>query len=212
MVPAGRRWPVRIRPGCLLAPLELRHGVFERSLVTAAGGLARFILPWRLPPVGIVTAIPASCQRLLEGGPMAIGIRLARRHRDGLRGKVLWRPGLGGRDLMLTIPVRRIGLPELFHAPLLRGHGLLDLLNALLCGLGFLQTLLSVLGLLQLPRALLGVVHRASVIIRLAISGSAGPVRMGWRNDNVANRARPTLSVRHEMAGDGNTPGTEQCG
>ena len=102
--------------------------------------------------------------------------------------------------------VRRVGLPDLLHALLLRGYGLLDLLNALLHGLGFLQALLSVLGLLQLPRALLGVVHRASVVIRLAISGSAGFVRMGWRDDDVANRARPTLPVRHEMAGDGNSP------
>ena len=143
---------------------------------------------------------------------MAIGIRLARRHSDGLRGKLLCRLGLGDRDLLLMFPVRRIGLPELLHAPLLRGYGLLDLLNALLHGLGFLQALLSVLGLLQLPRALLGVVHRASVVIRPAISGFAGSVRMGWRNDDVANRAHPTLPVRHEMAGDGNTPGAEQYG
>ena len=206
MVP-GRR-PVLILPGDLLAPLELRQGVVERGLVTAAGGLPRFILPRRLPPVGIVTAVSVSRHGVLQGRPVAVGIR--RRRSDGLRGKTLCRLGLG-RDLLMIL-VRRVGLPELLHALLLRGYGLLDLLNALLHGLGFLQALLSVLSLLQLPRALLGVVHCASVVIRLAMSGSAGSVRMGWRNDNVANRARPTWPVRHEMAGDGNTPGAEQYG
>ena len=206
----GRR-PVLILPGDLLAPLELRQGIVERGLVTAAGGLPRFILPRRLPPVGIVSAVSASRHRVLKGRPVAVGIRLARRHSDGLRGKFLCRLGLGDRDLLM-FPVRRVRLPELLHAPLLRGYGLLDLLNALLHGLGFLQALLSVLGLLQLPRALLGVVHCASVVIRLAISGPAGSVRMGWRNDNAANRARPTLPVRHEMTGDGNSPSAEQYG
>ena len=217
MVPAGRRpvlilpgrRPVLILPGDLLAPLELRQGVVERGLVTAAGGLPRFILPRRLPPVGIVTAVSVSRHGVLQGRPVAVGIR--RRRSDGLRGKFLCRLGLGGRDLLMIL-VRRVGLPELLHALLLRGYGLLDLLNALLHGLGFLQALLSVLSLLQLPRALLGVVHCASVVIRLAISGPAGSVRMGWRNDNAANRARPTLPVRHEMTGDGNSPSAEQYG
>ena len=210
MVPADRR-PVCIRPGCLLASLELRHGVFERGLVTAAGCLTHFILPWRLPPVGIVTAVSISRHHVLKGRPVTVGIRLARRHGDGLRGKFLCRLGLGDRGLLM-FPVRRIGLPELLHAPLLRGYGLLDLLNALLHGLGFLQALLSVLGLLQLPRALLGIVHCPAVVIRLAISGSAGLVRMGWRNDDVADRAHPALPVHLRMAEDGNTPGAEQCG
>lgn len=211
MVPAGRRGPVGIRPGLLLAPLELRQRVVERGLVAAAGGLPWFILPWRLPPVGILTAVPAFCH-LLKGGPMAVGVRLARRHSDGLRGEFLRRLCLGDRDLLLMFLVRRIGLPDLLHAPLLRGYGLLDLLNALLHGLGFLNALLSVLGLLQLPRALLGVVRRAPVVIRPAISGFSGFVRIGRRNDDVANRAHPALPVRHKMAGDGNTPGAEQYG
>jgi len=196
---------------------QIRHRLLQQGLVTTARCLRRRILSWCFPPVSIVTAVSASSHRVLKGRPVAVGIRLSRRHSGRLRalrlrGAILGCLGLVELDLLMFL-MRRVGLSELLYAPLLRRHGLLELLNAPLCSLGFLQPLLSVLGLLELPRPLLRVLRRPPVVAPWSpISGSVGPARVGRRNDEFADGAHPTLRVHHRMTGEGNTPGTEQYG
>jgi hypothetical protein len=215
-MPANRR-PVRVLPGTLMAFLELRHHLLQQGLVTIAGCLRRGILCCCLAPVRSVSAVSASPYRVLKGRPVAVGVRLSRRHSRRLRalrlrGVVLGCLGLVGLDLLMFL-VQRMRLWELLYTLLLRRHGLLELLNAPLRSLGFLQPLLSVLRLLELPRPLLRVLRRPAVVAPWSpISGSVGPACVGRRNDEFADGAHPALPVHHGMAGEGNTPGTEQYG